>query len=331
MLKLVLVVGAVTVASLVIVVWWWLVQPLPFAARSTETLATYQPLSSPEKLRGIVEELSKKHIPRDSLHPNSLEQVAAFIQKELEARGLKVTRQFFEAERSEYSNVITRIGPDRDSPLIVVGAHYDAAGPFPGADDNASGVAGLIELASLLSRRKLDTAVELVAYSLEEPPYFATPLMGSAVHVHSLADKKTDIRAMLSLEMIGYFSDEEGSQIYPLDELRTVYPGRGDFIGVVGTPSDSSLVRAVKRSMLEATPLPVQSINAPRFVEGVDFSDHRCYLDLGYPGIMITDTAMFRNPNYHTETDTSEKLDYRRMAMVVDGVARAIEALANGS
>jgi Zn-dependent M28 family amino/carboxypeptidase len=223
--------------------------------------------------------------------------------------------------------VIAHFGPETEE-RIVVGAHYDTAGPLPGADDNASGVAGLIELARLFARQQPPLRVELVAFSLEEPPYFRTTGMGSSVHAQSLRQQNVRVRAMFSLEMIGCFLDTPNSQLFPIGVLSALYPSTGNFIAVVGRLGDVLLVRRTKAAMRNAAPLPVYSINAPRFVPGVDFSDHMSYWEAGYSAVMITDTAFFRNRNYHTAEDTAEKLDYKRMAMVVEGVYAAVSDLA---
>jgi len=167
-----------------------------------------------------------------------------------------------------------------------------------------------------------------VAYTLEEPPYYATPHMGSAVHAASLAQERVEVRAMISIEMIGYFSDAPRSQDFPASILKLVYPTTGNFIAVVGKLGQGGLVRQVKRAMRGASPLPVESISAPAFVPGIDFSDHRNYWKHGYEAVMITDTSFYRNRNYHTMGDTPDTLDYRRMAQVVVGIDAAVRALA---
>lgn len=314
---------AITLIALAVGAWWWVTQPV---LTTRPDPAAYIRRASAERLRRDVTTLATELGPRDEAHDADLAHVADFLEKRFAEHG-KVQRQQFQAGGKRYSNVILRLGP-AEGALVVVGAHYDTAGPYPGADDNASGVAGLIELARLLKEATLRTPVELVAFCLEEPPYFATAEMGSAIHARSLKTAGSQVRAMISLEMIGYFSDEKGSQRYPLDELRRIYPDVGNFIAVVGTPAEVGLVRTVKVAMTGATPLPVYSINAPRLLAGVDFSDHRSYLDEGYSAIMITDTAMFRNPYYHTAGDLPERLDFDRMAMVVDGTLAAVVALA---
>ena len=176
----------------------------------------------------------------------------------------------------------------------------------------------------MFARQPPSMRVELVAFSLEEPPYFGTTGMGSSVHAESLRKQNIRVRAMFSLEMIGYFSDAPNSQRFPVGVLSALYPSTGNFVSVVGRLSDWSLVRRTKASMRKASSLPVYSINAPSFVPGVDFSDQRNYWHAGYSALMITDTAFYRNSNYHTAQDTAEKLDYKRMALVVEGVYAAV-------
>ncbi|MBI4061055.1 MAG: M28 family peptidase, partial [Elusimicrobia bacterium] len=194
-------------------------------------------------------------------------------------------------------------------------------------DDNASGAAGLLELARLLGKDAPAAPTELVAYSTEEPPYFATADMGSARHARALKARGAVIRAMISLEMIGTFSDEPGSQAYPSPLLALYYPSRADFIAVVGDLRNAGLARRVKKAM-RAGGLPVYSINAPAFIPGIDYSDHASYWREGYPAVMISDTAFYRNPRYHTSRDTADRLDYRRMAQVVSGAFAAVRDLA---
>lgn len=287
------------------------------------------PAVDPARLEAHVRALAVDFIPRDDEHPENLDQAAAYIRREMEQAGGRAEDQPFEARGKTYRNVIAKFGPDARE-RIVVGAHYDAAGPYPGADDNASGVAGLIELAFLLGKGgPLPVQVELVAYTLEEPPYFASLAMGSATHAASLKKQGVKVRAMIALEMIGYFTDEPDSQELPAPFLKLFYPSTGNFIAVVGKLSQGRLVRKIKNAMKRAAaPLPVESINAPESLPGVDFSDHRNYWAVGYPAVMITDTAFFRNPNYHMPSDKPETLDYRNMARVVEGVYGAVKALA---
>jgi Zn-dependent M28 family amino/carboxypeptidase len=295
-----------------------------------QTLATGQmnlTRADPGRLRVHVETIAGELGPRDVDHPDGLGRVAAYVEARLRDVALEVAEQAYEARGRTYRNVIARFGPDT-AERIVVGAHYDTAGPLPGADDNASGVAGLLELARLLTLRPPPLRIELVAFALEEPPAFATCQMGSAVHADSVARENARVRLMISLEMIGYFTDAPGSQQFPAPGLSLLYPGAGNFIAIVGKLGQGRVVRAVRRAMRAATPLPVESIAAPRMLPGVDLSDQRSYWDRGWKAVMVTDTAFFRNPNYHTAGDTPETLDYARMADVVTGVLAAVYAVA---
>jgi Zn-dependent M28 family amino/carboxypeptidase len=309
--------GVLTAAG---ALWWWL-RPLPAP-----------PVCDPgavdaERLKTHVRALSETFHPRDYAHPENLERVAAYIAEHLARAGGRVEFQPYRVGETSYRNVIARFGPESGE-RIIVGAHYDTAGPLPGADDNASGVAGLLELASLLGQRPPPMRVDLVGFTLEEPPYFRSEHQGSRVHAQALREAGVAVRAMLSLEMMGCFTDAPGSQRYPVAQLRWRYPTTGNFIAVVGALGDGGLARQVTAAMRGAGPLPVEFLNAPASVPGVDLSDHASYWAEGYRAVMITDTAFFRNPHYHEATDTWDRLDYERMAQVVQGVHCAVRALA---
>jgi Peptidase family M28 len=304
--------------------WYGLSQPL----WSPIKVAAGTQASQAATLERHVRVLSTEFAQRSFDQPARLDGAANYVQAQLEALGLRVERQVFTAEGGSYRNLIVRLGPDTPD-VVVVGAHYDVAGAQPGADDNASGVAGLIELARLLQTAKLTRRVELVAYTNEEPPFFRTPHMGSAVHAKALKASGKQARLMLSLECIGYFSDAPGSQTHPVRLLNAVYPTVGNFIALVGYYEDGPVARRVKTAMMTATDLPVHSINAPGFVVGIDFSDHLNYANEGFVGMMVTDTAFYRNKAYHTPQDTFDRLDYVRMGKVVDGVLRAVIARDN--
>jgi hypothetical protein len=287
------------------------------------------PVSAPESLRRAdparlerdVDWLASLAPARSVDHPDSLSRAADYIEKQWQQTGLTVERQELVALGHPYTNLVASWGPPAAEHLVI-GAHYDVYGDYPGADDNASGVAGLLELGRLLSgERWRNTRVDLVAFTLEEPPFFATDSMGSAVHARSLADHGAKVLGMISLEMIGYFSDEPGSQSYPLPVLRFFYPSAGNFIAVSSDLADWGFVRRVKRAMRQSTRLPVLSFNGPRWLTGVDWSDHRNYWRYGWPAAMVTDSAFYRNRAYHTAGDTAQRLDFRRLAQVIEGVA----------
>jgi len=276
-----------------------------------------------------VEILSVDYAPRDFTHLANLIASAAYIKDQLEEMGLEVVEQTYNVADTEYKNLITSFGPE-SGPKLVVGAHYDVAGPYPGADDNASGVAGLLELARLLNNQRLKKQITLVAYTLEEPPHFASRAMGSYIHAKNEWEQGSDIELMISLEMIGYFSEEKNSQRFPLKILRLFYPSEGNFIAIVDRLS-SNWARKIKKAMAGNMSVPVYSINAPVAMPGIDFSDHRSYWEHGYDAVMITDTSFYRNFAYHTPEDTLDRLDYHKMAEVVQGVFAALTEFANNN
>ncbi|MCB0428673.1 MAG: M28 family peptidase [Flavobacteriales bacterium] len=277
------------------------------------------------RLRADVAFLTGLDTPRNYLHASVLEQVEAYIHDSFINSGGRVERQPVPVGETEYANVICFFGPDTGT-RIIVGAHYDVCDNLPGADDNASGVAGLLELARHMKAHEaeLKYRIDLVAYTLEEPPFFRSEYMGSAVHARSLHENGVKVKGMICLEMIGYFSDAPASQSYPIGLLKWIYPAKGDFIMVVGKVFGGSLLRHVKKSMMRGSDVDVRSISAPTSIPGIDFSDHLNYWKYHYPAVLITNTAFYRNHAYHTEEDTSDRLDYARMAEVVSGVFNAV-------
>lgn len=300
------------------VFWIIIAQPVFFPSKRKPATPV-----DPERLKAHVRTLSENFVPRDWTNTENLDKTASYISDHFKRAKGDVSEQLFEASGITYKNVVAGFGPETEE-IVIVGAHYDAVSITPGADDNASAVAGLIELGYLIGETDLQTRVVLVSYPLEEPPNFGTESMGSAVHAASMKAEGKKIRIMICLEMIGYFVDSKGSQDYPVPALRLYYPSKGNFITVVGKIDQRPLVRRVKKAMISASRLPVCSINAPTAIPGIDFSDHRNYWKEGYQAVMITDTAFYRNPHYHTELDTWDTLDYERMAMTVRGVHAAV-------
>ena len=277
-----------------------------------------------ERLRQDVQTLAALVPPRNAQNVASLDKSAEYLLNEFGKTKGRVEIQRFIQDGKEYKNVICSFGPEAGE-RIIVGAHYDVQGNQPGADDNASGVAGLLELSRLVTilRTELKFRIDFVAYTLEEGQLFKHPCArhyGSYIHAKSLARDGIAVRAMICLEMIGYFSDRPNSQRYPFFFLRWFYPDKGNFIAVVGKWGQGRLVGEVKKSLAAPSQLPVESLTAMSFVPGVSFSDHQSYWKFGYPAVMITDSAFYRNNNYHKPSDTADTLDYDRMAEVVKGL-----------
>jgi Zn-dependent M28 family amino/carboxypeptidase len=318
-------------ATLAILMMAWVVVTQPFVS----PMPSRPPAADAERLHADVRYLSETTYPRSFDQPKKLAAAAGYIRNALLATGARVEEQEVLVEGERFRNIVAHFGPEQGR-LLIVGAHYDSHGEVtsaraggkaftrdthtPGADDNASGVAGLLELARLLAKNPPPRPVELVAYTLEEPPHFRSENMGSARHAASMASSGRAVELMISLEMIGYFSDAPGSQEFPFPGMGLLYPTTGNYIAVVSRLQDWAQTRRLKAVMAGASQLPVYSINAVPAVPGVDFSDHQSYWNRDIPAVMVTDTAFNRNTEYHLAGDTHDRLDYRRMAMVVQGI-----------
>jgi Zn-dependent M28 family amino/carboxypeptidase len=258
----------------------------------------------------------------------SLEKTAGFIRENLSA-GYAVNDVPYEIAGQKVSNLeAILVGTETAQGNVVVGAHYDSVAGTVGANDNASGVAAVLELARLFKTAKPRRTVRFVFFVNEEPPYFQTENMGSAVYARRLRSQGIPVSAMISLETIGFYSDAKGSQKYP-PPLGFFYPSRGNFIGFVGNPESRDLVRRSVRKFRETTRFPSEGVSAPAEWPGVGWSDQWSFWQQKYPGIMVTDTAAFRYPYYHTQLDTSDRVDCEKAARVVDGVRQVVEMLAN--
>ncbi|HET6513668.1 MAG TPA: M28 family peptidase [Thermodesulfovibrionales bacterium] len=278
-----------------------------------------------EAVRYLSEEIGQ----RSYLDLNRLNAAADYIEDGFSSRGCPTGRQPFTYDGNAYYNITAEVPGERDDGggILVVGAHYDTVIGTPGADDNASGVSSLLELARQIALRPLGKTVRLVAFTLEEPPFFMTSRMGSYVYAEGLRKEGVKVYGMIALEMLGYFSDDEGSQFYPASLFKWFYPDRGNFIAFVGNISSRAFTKRIRDSFRAVSSLPVESLNAVSCIPGVDFSDHRSFWKFGYPACMVTDTAFYRNPNYHGPGDTPDTLDYRRMADLVEGLYKAFSRL----
>lgn len=281
----------------------------------------------PGSARGVVEALAAIDPPRNAEHPESLERAATFIAGRMTAAGHSPELRPFRVGAAQYYNVSALIGSG-ERKRIVVGAHYDVHGNTPGADDNASGVAALLHVASKLAAKAPAIDVELVAYALEEPPHFDTADMGSAHHAKALADAGVEVVVMLSLEMLGYYSDEPDSQKYPQPGLARYFPSTGNYLAVLGLSDDGPFLERIRNAMSRVTDLKVFALSGPPDFPGMSQSDHVNYWRQGFPAALITDTAYFRNPHYHQASDRPETLDYYRLQKAADAVYNAVMDLA---
>jgi Zn-dependent M28 family amino/carboxypeptidase len=276
----------------------------------------------PQRLRQILQAIVGERSPMNGQRHWAA--VEDFVEKDLASYGLNVESDYFSYRGRSFRNIVGRLGAQRGGPLIVLGAHFDSVQGTPGADDNASGVAVLLEAARFLSRARLTSQLLFCGFNLEE-----LDMIGSTHMAKQLKSAGAKIDAMISLEMVGYTDSRPGSQKYPFG-LKAFYPDRGDFISVIGNWRSGRLLRRFARQMRQVQGLPVETLSVPGnggFIPAVRLSDHSPFWDAGYPALMVTDTSFFRNPHYHASTDTLETLDFDFMAKVCEGVVRAVLAL----
>ncbi len=250
-----------------------------------------------------------------------------FIESSLGRAGLTPRRDSYEVRGQTCHNIEIEIRGARPE-ILVVGAHYDSVFGCPGANDNGSGVAALLALARRFAGKPTGQTLRFVAFVNEEPPFFQTAEMGSFVYAKRCQEKADPITAMISLETIGYFSDEPGSQKYPAPGFGLLYPSKGNFIGFASDLRSRALLRAIVGAFRKTEKLPCEGASLPAAVPGIGWSDQWSFWQCGYPAVMVTDTAPFRYSHYHEPTDTPDKLDYDRFALVVSGMESVIAELA---
>ncbi len=316
-------VAAVVLAVIgVVMTGWvlWMVQPVSDAARRGPRVR-----ANGLRLRDDVYALAK---PRDVSNTKALDETAAYIAARLRKLGYQPVDQPYVVDGRTYRNVSVVVG-DAAAARVVVGAHYDSCEAKPAADDNASGVAVVLELARLFKEHPAPGTLELVFWTLEEPPIFRTANMGSVVHATSLERSGVKVRAALSIETVGYYRSEPGTQHFPVPFMSALYSDRGNYIALVSNLGNAGLVRDLKRAMRATRTIAVHSFNAPEWIPGIDWSDHASYWQHGFPAVMVTDSAPNRNPNYHRDTDTPDTLSYPHMARLTEALFEGVWALSD--
>lgn len=278
------------------------------------------------ELRTHVVALAEAIGERNVSRPVALAAAREYIAAQFRACGLEPKLETFEVGGVACSNVVAEVrGSTRAGELVLLGAHYDSVVGSPGANDNASGTAALLGLARRFARESPARTLRFAAFVNEEPPWFQTDAMGSRVHARGCRARGEDIVAMLSLETLGCYSDAPGSQRYPSPLLKLAYPARGNFVAFVGNLGSRRLVRAVVRAFREHATVRSEGAALPEFVAGVGWSDHESFWRAGYPALMVTDTAVYRDPNYHTARDLPDAIDYATFARVVLGLESVVQ------
>ncbi len=321
----------------VFAVLWWFGVKMPGKNISAAAALSKEDVDLRAELKADVEKLAGEIGERNMLRYSQLNAAADFIENSFSRAGLQPRRDSYELNGRACHNIESEIRSSQgatasqpsSSQIILIGAHYDSVFGSPGANDNGSGVAALLALARRFATRSTSLTLRFVAFVNEEPPYFQTSQMGSFVYASRCKAHGDKISAMISLETIGYFSDAPRSQTYPSPGLGIFYPTVGNFIGFVGNTHSRVLLRRAMSIFRAQEKIPSEGAALPAFIPGVAWSDQRSFWQHGYPGIMITDTAPFRYPHYHSASDTSNKLDYDRFALVVSGMEKVIVDLAD--
>ena len=285
-------------------------------------------LVSADLLQSHVKRLAADIGERNVFRPRALAQAADYIETTWRGQGYVCTRQWYEVRGVSSANLeVTRPGEGRPDEILLLGAHYDTVRGSPGANDNGSGVAALLELSRLFALAAPTMTVRFVAFVNEEPPFFMTGKQGSRVYARAARARGDDIRLMVSLETIGCYSAEPGSQHYP-PFFRFFYPDRGDFLAFVSNLRSRGVMRQSARIFREKSNFPLEHMATLSVIPGVSWSDHRSFWREGFRAFMITDTALYRYPYYHSPGDTPEQLSYQELARVTDGLYRTFEHLA---
>ena len=293
-----------------------------------DSVATAPAQVDAEALAGHVRRLGAEIGERNVFRPQALAAAADFIEETWTAQGYRVARQAYQAAGVRCANLeVARVGLSRPDEILLLGAHYDSVMGCPGANDNGSGVAALLELSRLFADVAPAISVRFVAFVNEEPPFFQTPDQGSRVYAEAARARGDDIRLMVALETIGCYSDRPGSQRYPAP-FGLFYPEAGNFLGFVADFRARRLMRAMAGIFRANSDFPLEHVATFRFVPGIGWSDHEPFWRHGYRAFMVTDTAPYRYPHYHAPSDTPDKLAYAEFGRATEGLWRTFRTLA---
>ena len=259
---------------------------------------------------------------------NQLIQVENFLNERLSQAGYAVKTQEYSVDGKVFRNLEIEIrGTEKPDEIVIVGAHYDSVVGSPGANDNGTGAVAILALAEKFATLKPKRTLRFVEFVNEEPPFFWSENMGSWVYAQRCKERQENIVAMLSLETMGFYSQASNSQQYPVNILKLIYPNQGNFISFIGNISSRSLIHQAIGKFRNSAQFPSQGVSLPNFIPGVGWSDHWSFWQAGYPALMVTDTAPFRYPYYHTQQDTPEQIDYYGLTLVISGLESVIQDL----
>jgi hypothetical protein len=322
-----------TIAALAaMVVAWWVMLRMPGASfDGVPGPLTPGEIAGRAEVEDCVRKLGAEIGERNVDRPAQLEAAARYLEQSFAAAGLAPRRETYDVRGTPTSNVVAEIpGATRRDEIVVVGAHYDSVRGSPGGNDNATGVAALLALARRFAHASPARTLRWVAFTCEEPPWFQTESMGSLVHARGCSARGENVVAMLSLESLGCFSDADDSQQYPVLGLGWLYPTRGNFVAFVGDVGSRALVRESIAVFREHAAIASEGAAMPGVIPGVGWSDHWSFRQIAVPSAMVTDTAVYRDPSYHTRLDSAEHVDFEQLTRVVSGLGAVVERLASG-
>ncbi len=317
-------------AAIIVSAFWMIAVAMPGRSfHGAPSPLTTRQAAMRDTIHHDVEQLAGQIGERNDVLPDRLSAAAAYIEDSFLRSGLKPARQTFSVAGASCSNIEVEIrGASRPEEIVVIGAHYDSVDESPGADDNATGTAALLALARHFATQRPARTLRFVAFVNEEPPHFQTTEMGSVVYARRCADRKEKIVAMISLESLGYFSDAIGSQSYP-PLLSPFYPSQGNFIAFAGNLGSRGLIRRTIKAFRSSATVPSEGAVLPEVIPEIGWSDQWSFWRCGYDALMVTDTAPYRNPNYHTVKDLPTTVDYDRLARVADGLLAVVKSLSS--
>lgn len=280
-----------------------------------------------ENVEEIVNKLAVEIGIRNYVYFDNLKKTEEYIVDKFKDLGYDVSFSSYYIKDKKFNNIVAQLSEQDSDEEIIIGAHYDSCFN-PGADDNASGIAGLLELARLLKNEDIKTNIKFIAFVNEEPPFFASEMMGSRIYAKQAKQKGARIKAAIIMDLIGYYNDEPNSQKY-LPFMGPFYPNKADFITCIGNIPSRKVVKSLKMHFKKESDFPFESLVAPSLTPYVNFSDHWSFWQEGYPAVLITDTAFLRNKNYHIKSDLPDTLNYEKLAVMINGLKDAIVQFAN--
>ena len=282
-----------------------------------------------QKLHTHVHTLSTQIGERNLFHYDKLLLAAEYIRAEFKAAGYDALSQKFDVSGNICENIEAEVrGTNRREDILVIGAHYDSVKGSPGANDNGTGIAAMLALARQFAQSPVSRTLRFVAFANEENNGDGPEQMGSYHYARSCSEAGDDVIGMISLEMLGCYSNEEGSQKYPFP-FNLFYPSRGNFIGFVGNTDSRDFVHSVVGGFRQAVDFPAEGVAAPDRFRDINRSDHWAFWQFGYPALMATDTSNFRYEHLHTDSDSTDQVDFERMARVVHGIMKVSIELAS--